>query len=104
MSGSPNRRARYRLAVLALIVACGLATLAPGVARAQTPAASVLDEILDQYVRDGLVYYAALRIERRAIDRYIQSLADEPQAFEAWSRDRRLAFWINGYNGKPSSH
>ncbi len=67
-------------------------------ASGQTPAASILDEILDQYVRDGLVYYAALRIERGRIDRFIQSLAAEPQAFEAWSSDRRLAYWINGYN------
>ena len=32
------------------------------------------DEILDLYVRDGLVYYLALRNERARFDRYVQSL------------------------------
>ena len=84
--------------MLAPLLVCSLASFVPVEARAQRLAASALDEILDQYVRDGLVYYAALRIERRAIDRFIQSLADKPQAFEAWSSDRRLAYWSNGYN------
>ena len=56
------------------------------------------ERILDQYVRDGFVYYAALKVERRAIDEVIASLAARPQAFDAWSAERRLAYWINGYN------
>jgi hypothetical protein len=69
----------------------------PGV-EAQGPTLSAFDEVLDQYVRDGLVYYAALRQERRSLDQFMQSLAGAPEAFQAWSRDRRLAYWINGYN------
>ena len=34
------------------------------------------DEILDIYVRDGLVYYFALRQERTKFDRYVASLGD----------------------------
>lgn len=57
-----------------------------------------LDDILDMYVRDGLVYYRALRSERGRLDRYIASL-DVPQAtYDAWSRERRMAFWLNAYN------
>lgn len=56
------------------------------------------ERILDQYVRDGFVYYAALQVERRAIDEVIASLAAKPPAFIAWSEPRRLAYWINGYN------
>ena len=80
------------------LVALGVALGGRPAVRAQGPALSQFDEILDQYVRDGLVYYAALRQERGALDRVIRSFADAPQAFEAWSRERRLAFWINGYN------
>ncbi len=57
-----------------------------------------LARILDQYVRDGFVYYAALKVERRALDEVIATLAARPPGFDAWSADRRLAYWINGYN------
>ena len=58
----------------------------------------LFDQILDQYVRDGFVYYAALRAERRAFDRHVASLAERPAWFDAWSEARRLAYWLNGYN------
>ena len=51
-------------------------------ARAVTDAADVdalhrpFDEILDVYVRDGLVYYYALKQERAKFDRYVQALGD----------------------------
>jgi hypothetical protein len=57
------------------------------------------DEILDLYVRDGLVYYRALRQERARFDRYVESLADvSADTVKGWPRDRQLAFWINAYN------
>lgn len=57
-----------------------------------------LDEILDVDVRDGYVYYLALKQTRGKLDRYVASL-DVPAAdFERWPRDERLAFWINAYN------
>jgi hypothetical protein len=62
------------------------------------PPDDVFDQILDQYVRDGLVYYAALRVDRGALDRYVQSLAEQPVGFDAWSEARRLAYWLNSYN------
>ena len=34
------------------------------------------DEILDVYVRDGLVYYFALKQERGKFDRYVQALGE----------------------------
>ena len=33
-----------------------------------------LDRILDTYVRDGLVYYRALKAERRVLDNYVDAL------------------------------
>ena len=56
------------------------------------------DQILDLQVRDGLVYYRALKGERARLDRYIASL-DVPEAtYGGWPRDEQVAFWINAYN------
>lgn len=57
------------------------------------------DEILDLYVRDGLVYYLALRNERAKFDRYVQALGDvSAETLASWPRERQLAYWINAYN------
>jgi hypothetical protein len=57
------------------------------------------DEILDIYVRDGLVYYFALKQERGKFDRYVQSLGEvSADTLKSWPRERQLAFWINAYN------
>jgi hypothetical protein len=56
------------------------------------------DTLLDQYVRDGYVYYLALQKERGALDRYVASL-DVPRArIESWSKADQEAFWVNAYN------
>ena len=57
-----------------------------------------LDQLLDLNVRDGLVYYRALRSDRGRLDRYVSSLNVTPAAYQAWSRDEKIAFWLNGYN------
>ncbi|RPH64186.1 MAG: DUF547 domain-containing protein [Acidobacteria bacterium] len=58
------------------------------------------DEVLDLYVRDGLVYYLALRSDRGKLDRYIASLGSQATAtaYPGWTRDEQAAFWINAYN------
>ena len=84
-------------------------TVAPSMrsaaAPAQQPAPAVdalhrpFDEILDIYVRDGLVYYYALRQERGKFDRYVASLGDvSADTLKSWPRERQLAYWINAYN------
>jgi hypothetical protein len=55
------------------------------------------DQMLDVNVRDGLVYYRALRSDAR-LDRYVASLNVPKTTYDGWSRDERLAFWLNGYN------
>jgi hypothetical protein len=57
------------------------------------------DQMLDIYVRDGFVYYNALRLERRRLDAYVASL-DSPTAaaLAKGSVDEQKAFWINAYN------
>jgi hypothetical protein len=57
-----------------------------------------LDQILDVNVRDGLVYYRALRSDRGRLDRYVATLNVPQAAYQAWPRERQMAFWINAYN------
>jgi hypothetical protein len=56
------------------------------------------DQLLDVNVRDGLVYYRALRSERGRLDRYITSLNVSKAAYDGWPRDEKIAFWLNAYN------
>ena len=57
------------------------------------------DEILDLYVRDGLVYYHALKVERAKFDRYVTALGEvSADTLKSWPPDRQLAYWINAYN------
>jgi hypothetical protein len=85
-------------------LALAVAVSVPGALTAQDAPAAVdplhkpLDDILDLYVRDGLVYYRALRSERGRLDRYIASLNVQPAAYDGWTRERKMAFWINAYN------
>ena len=75
------------------------------VAPPQTADASVVeilhrpfDQILDLNVRDGLVYYRALRSERGRLDRYLASLNVPAATYNGWSREQKMAFWVNAYN------
>ncbi len=67
-------------------------------ARGQTNGASELDRLLDLYVRDGFVYYAALKTERATLGRVVRAISDVPSDFSAWSTDSAKAFWLNAYN------
>jgi hypothetical protein len=59
---------------------------------------AALHSILDLLVRDGLVYYRALRSERAKLDRYVASLDVPQDTFDRWPREERAAFWLNAYN------
>jgi hypothetical protein len=69
-----------------------------------TPAAGAellhrpLDQILDVDVRDGLVYYRALKSERGRLDRYVASLNVAPATYQGWSKAQQMAFWLDAYN------
>jgi len=62
------------------------------------PLHAPLDEILDTYVRDGLVYYRALQGDRARLDRYVASLDVPAATCASWPRERQAAFWLNAYN------
>jgi hypothetical protein len=55
--------------------------------------------MLDIYVRDGFVYYNALRIERGRLDAYVASLNSPAAiALSKGTPDEQKALWINAYN------
>lgn len=89
---------RLLASALALAVAVVAATGVRGQAPPPVdPVHAAFDGILDIYVRDGLVYYNALRLERARFDRYVSSLAEQDIP-ASWDERQRLAFWINAYN------
>jgi hypothetical protein len=57
-----------------------------------------LDHFLDIYVRDGLVYYRALKAERARFDRYVAALNVTPATYGGLTREQQMAFWLNAYN------
>jgi hypothetical protein len=75
------------LAVAALVLASG--TLGAQEAKS-------LDDLLDLYVRDGEVYYRALKSNRIKLDAFVNHIASV--STDGASRDERLAFWLNAYN------
>lgn len=82
-------------------VLAGFLTAAAGLSSAQPAADGLhvrLDNILDLYVRDGLVYYRALRADRARLDQYAGSLNVSAAAYAGWSREQKMAFWVNAYN------
>jgi Protein of unknown function, DUF547 len=87
-----------RQSLVAVAIVCGLAVVSlhaqdsPGEAARRTN----LDQVLDLYVRDGLVYYRALKADRRRLDGYVSGLASASIA--SASRDEQVAFWLNAYN------
>ncbi|MEO8679900.1 MAG: DUF547 domain-containing protein [Vicinamibacterales bacterium] len=97
------------VALVALVVA--VTTIAAGRAPlygapAQEPPPVAVDplhrpfeQILDIYVRDGLVYYQALKQERGRFDGYVRALAAvTADTVGTWAKPRQLAYWINAYN------
>src|SRR3954469_8137812 len=54
------------------------------------------DQLLDLYVRNGDVYYRAIKSERGKLDSYVAQLASVP--VERLPRDEQVAFWLNAYN------
>src|SRR5688572_29229669 len=95
-----NRRDLLRLAAVAVATVASIVT--PG---AQYPPPSTVDalhrpydQLLDIHVRDGLIYYRALRGSRGAFDRYVASLDVPTAEYDGSARPRQIAFWINAYN------
>ncbi|GAB4494628.1 MAG: DUF547 domain-containing protein [Saprospiraceae bacterium] len=62
------------------------------------PSHAELDSLLKKYVTEtGKVNYKDLKANKEALDAYCQTLTDHPVQ-ESWSREEKLAYWINAYN------
>jgi len=82
-------------------LACGVALFAAVALTAARPAAQAdrrdaYDEILDLNVRDGMVYYRALKGSRARLDTFVNSLGS--RAIDAAPPTEQIAFWLNAYN------
>jgi hypothetical protein len=88
------------VALFALLVATVAATpAAQDVPSSVHPLHRPFDQMLDVYVRDGFVYYKALRAERTRLDAYVASLNSAAAiALAKGSIAEQKAFWINAYN------
>ena len=80
-----------------VVLALALATVTPGAQENTVDARRRnLDQVLDLYVRDGYVYYRALKQDRRLLDAYLNGVATA--SIDSASRDEQAAFWLNAYN------
>jgi Protein of unknown function, DUF547 len=81
-----------------ILVSC-LAIVAPAFAQ-ESPADNTrrrnLDQLLDLYVRNGDVYYRALKSDRAKLDGFVSQLGTS--AVDKLSREEQIAFWLNAYN------
>jgi Protein of unknown function, DUF547 len=92
----------HLLLLVALLAGSGHALFAQAGDSAPAPVSGLhrpLDTLLDLYVRDGFVYYNAVRSDRARLDGYIRAVNGPAGIDEAkGSREEQLAFWINAYN------
>jgi len=93
-SRTVRRRALSLLSPVAVVLSFFL--LAPAPHAQSDGRQKPFDEVLDLYVRDGEVYYRALKTERAKLDGYVNSLAGV--AVDRLGREESIAFWLNAYN------
>jgi hypothetical protein len=87
-----------RCAAAAALIAAALLLSAPAKARQESGArvGGPFDTILDTDVRDGYVYYRALKMDRAKLDTYVAGLGSA--SITGAPRSAQIAFWLNAYN------
>jgi len=94
----PHRVGLQSYSILPLLVAAVLAFCPPATAAAQLDH-SGYDAFLKRTVRNGLVDYTAVKNEDNELAAYLRKLeAIDPEDFDLWERDAKIALWINAYN------
>jgi hypothetical protein len=84
------------IAVVVLAVAFTATQRVQGGQGSATGPRAGYDVALDTYVRDGLVYYRALRQDRAKLDAFVNSLG--ATSVESQPKNDQIAFWLNAYN------
>jgi hypothetical protein len=91
-----------RLVVPVVVFAAFVAAVQPrAVGQGAEPSGlhAPLDQLLELYVRDGLVYYNALKSDRRRLDTYVAALnGPQTRGIDRLPHDEQVAFWVNAYN------
>jgi hypothetical protein len=84
--------------LIAAVLLATVAALTPAARElwADGPRRKTFDQLLDLYVRNGDVYYRALKAERGKLDSFVTLQATA--AVDKVSREEQLAFWLNAYN------
>ena len=87
------------IVVPAIAVICLFPFLITTTAATQPLDHSQWDEILMKYTSGGLVEYSTLKNDSSELDAYLAMLTrNSASDYESWSREERMAFWINAYN------
>ncbi len=59
----------------------------------------IWDQLLQKYVSDsGVVNYRGFLQEKERFHAYLDSLSNHPPNETHWTKDEKLAYWINAYN------
>jgi hypothetical protein len=92
-----ERKARQRRTIwLACALTCCLVSAPLAQESSEAARTKTFDSLLDLYVRNGDVYYRAIKSERARLDSYVGQLA--AASIDKLSRDEQLAFWLNAYD------
>ncbi len=60
---------------------------------------SIYDSLLKEYVRDAKVDYKGFIASGKEFDTYLRQVGSASENdYASWSREQKLAFWINAYN------
>jgi hypothetical protein len=79
------------------MMACLVVVAAPAAQEsAEATRSKAFDQLLDLYVRNGEVYYRAIKSERSKLDGYVVQLATA--SVDTAPRNEQIAFWLNAYN------
>ena len=79
-----------------VILACFLIAAPAAQESPEAVRSKTFDQLLDLYVRNGDVYYRAIKSERAKLDGYVNQLATA--SVDKLSREEQMAFWLNAYN------
>ncbi len=60
---------------------------------------SIYDSLLKKYVKNGRVDYKGFKASAEEFNAYLRNLGSVSESdYSKWSREEKLAFWINAYN------